>query len=398
MAVASSKPTVYVQRILEHFKIARYFKVVVGSELDGRRVNKSEVVQEALAQLFGDKPVEPDKVYMIGDRCFDVEGAHSKGIESVGVAYGYGSMEELKQAKSDYIVRTVEELRGFLLRKDEESQPQAGSREAMQMLLSILIFYFARYAGFCLAQMFFMLMDSRGPEKGLFILYSAEGVPERLTGNAAAFVSAFGFLAGAAAVSGMAKKALKQTAAEMKLFHLKRKPKKSYVLLVTAVVGAVLGLNMLLELTGITAWSASYQSVSKSQYASSLWVGLICYGIIAPIAEELLFRGILYGSLRRMRKPFLAAVISAALFGVYHGNFVQGIYAFVMGCLIVYIYEYFGGFRYAVGVHMAANLLVYCLGSIVPEDSGFVSIPVCTVCLACAAGSVYLLHKQKVRP
>ena len=55
LAVASSKPTVYVERILEHFEIREYFEAVVGSELDGRRVNKDEVVAEALKQLLGEK-------------------------------------------------------------------------------------------------------------------------------------------------------------------------------------------------------------------------------------------------------------------------------------------------------------------------------------------------------
>lgn len=120
LAVASSKPTVFVERILEHFGIRKYFKVVVGSELDGRRVNKDEVVEEALQQLFGDKPVEKNKVYMIGDRKFDVEGAKAVGVDSVGVTYGYGDMEELREAKADYIVRSVEELQRFLLRGTED--------------------------------------------------------------------------------------------------------------------------------------------------------------------------------------------------------------------------------------------------------------------------------------
>lgn len=113
LAVASSKPTVFVERILEHFGIRKYFQVVVGSELDGRRVNKDEVVREALRQLFGEKPVQRDKVYMIGDRRFDVEGAKALGVDSVGVTYGYGGMEELKEAKADYIVQSVEELHFF---------------------------------------------------------------------------------------------------------------------------------------------------------------------------------------------------------------------------------------------------------------------------------------------
>ena len=64
LAVASSKPTVFVERILKHFKIDKYFEVVVGSELDGRRVNKAEVMLEALHRFFGDKPVQFDKVYI----------------------------------------------------------------------------------------------------------------------------------------------------------------------------------------------------------------------------------------------------------------------------------------------------------------------------------------------
>lgn len=119
LAVASSKPRVFVERILEHFNIARYFQAIVGSELDGSRVNKDEVVEEALRQLFDDKPVDRSQVYMIGDRSFDVEGARKAGVENVGVTYGYGSLEELRAAKADYIVHSVEELQGFLLGEGE---------------------------------------------------------------------------------------------------------------------------------------------------------------------------------------------------------------------------------------------------------------------------------------
>ena len=108
MAIASSKPTVFVERILKHFKINSYFQVVVGSELDGRRSNKAEVVREAMSRLYKGRTIEADRFYMIGDRCFDVQGARSLGIESVAVSYGYGSLEELKEAHADYIVQSVE--------------------------------------------------------------------------------------------------------------------------------------------------------------------------------------------------------------------------------------------------------------------------------------------------
>ena len=74
LAVASSKPTVFVEKILRHFHIKQYFDVIVGSELDGTRSKKEEVVEEALKQLFEDKTPDPETVVMVGDRKFDVEG------------------------------------------------------------------------------------------------------------------------------------------------------------------------------------------------------------------------------------------------------------------------------------------------------------------------------------
>ena len=115
LAVASSKPTVFVERILAHFDIAQYFAVVVGSELDGTRAKKEEVVQEALRQLFGkDSPV-PYTAAMIGDRKFDIEGAKAHQLDSIGVAYGYALPGELQQAGADFIVESVEELTALLM-------------------------------------------------------------------------------------------------------------------------------------------------------------------------------------------------------------------------------------------------------------------------------------------
>ena len=78
-------------------------------------------------------------------------------------------------------------------------------------------------------------------------------------------------------------------------------------------------------------------------------------------AEELLFRGVIYGYLRRFMDIKLAIALSALIFGVYHMNYVQGIYGFLIGCLMAYAYEYFGEFKMAVFVHVASNVLAYCL-------------------------------------
>lgn len=393
LAVASSKPTVFVRRILEHFRIDKYFKVVVGSELDGTRTGKDEVVQEALRQLFDGKSVDTDQVYMIGDRRFDVEGAHAAHVESVGVTYGYGSMEELKEAKSDYIVRSVEELGRFLLRDAEEERQESPSQRAWRMLFPFLMFFLVRNVA---VNAFSLLLAGAGGAGGDFwVIRDESGTPVEFTGNASAIMWAAGFLAGGAAVLGTAGKMIARAAQAGKLAHIKREPGKSYVLLGGACAGLVLGVNILLELLGVTGASDVYRSVSERQFSAWLWVGLVCYGIIAPAAEELLFRGIIYNGLREFMKPAAAAVVSAIFFAGYHGNLVQGVYSFILGCFIAYAYEYFGSFKVPVGIHMAANLIVYALGQNGDVLAVIVNWPVCIVCLALAAGSIWGLCREK---
>ena len=145
LAVASSKPTVFVERILTHFGLRDAFSVVVGSELDGRRINKDEVIGEALRRLFGmqdgalqdsvsqagaehgdgqdsvqsggdtDQGIRYDEILMIGDRKFDVEGAHALGIRCVGVTYGYAQPGELEEAGADYLADSPDRLSELLL-------------------------------------------------------------------------------------------------------------------------------------------------------------------------------------------------------------------------------------------------------------------------------------------
>ena len=130
LAVASSKPEVFVEKILSHFGIRGYFTAAVGSELDGRRIRKDEVVLEALCRLGVSTEEEAERYLkdghfttdhqmhsscaMVGDRKFDVEGAKAMNLVSVAVTYGYAQGDELQLAKPDYIVDTVEELQKVL--------------------------------------------------------------------------------------------------------------------------------------------------------------------------------------------------------------------------------------------------------------------------------------------
>lgn len=107
LCLATSKPLIYARRILESFSLDSYFSVMVGSELDGTRNYKDEVIGEVLRQL-GDPP--RNEVLMIGDRHQDVEGAKAWQIASLGVGYGFAEVGELEMAGADYFADSVEDL------------------------------------------------------------------------------------------------------------------------------------------------------------------------------------------------------------------------------------------------------------------------------------------------
>lgn len=106
LAVATSKKEETAVRILEHFGVAQYFEVIGGDKREAGRDNKAKVIEYVLETMRADK----GDVIMVGDRKFDVEGAHAIGIPCIGVEYGYGSREEFLACGADCIVATVEEL------------------------------------------------------------------------------------------------------------------------------------------------------------------------------------------------------------------------------------------------------------------------------------------------
>lgn len=107
LAIASSKPKVFVEKILNYFDIAPYFAAVSGATLDGSISTKAQVVEQALQLLsVSDK----SKVVLVGDRKHDVEGAQSCGIDCVGVTFGFGGFQELQQAGATHIVQNWSQL------------------------------------------------------------------------------------------------------------------------------------------------------------------------------------------------------------------------------------------------------------------------------------------------
>jgi len=136
-------------------------------------------------------------------------------------------------------------------------------------------------------------------------------------------------------------------------------PVWKYVLLLLGTVAISYGMNYLFTVTGFIENSESYQNVVKSQYDVAVGIGLGLYCIVSPLVEEVIFRGFLYGRMRVSIHKIGAVLVSALLFGVYHGNLVQGIYGFCMGIIYTLVYEKYQNFYLAVFMHAITNLVAY---------------------------------------
>lgn len=109
VGLATSKPVEFAHRILDYFGLTPYVDVVSAAPMkETHHASKKELIAAAL-------PGQYTRACMVGDRLFDVEGAHDNGIEAVGVTYGYGAREELERAGADKIAASVEELSELLL-------------------------------------------------------------------------------------------------------------------------------------------------------------------------------------------------------------------------------------------------------------------------------------------
>ena len=110
--LATSKPTIFAEKILSYFNLDHYFTTIAGSNLDGTRVEKREVIAQVLEENDGLKAKEAT---MIGDRKHDIIGARAWNIDAIGVTYGYGSLQELQEAGSTMIAASVPELQKLIL-------------------------------------------------------------------------------------------------------------------------------------------------------------------------------------------------------------------------------------------------------------------------------------------
>ncbi len=140
----------------------------------------------------------------------------------------------------------------------------------------------------------------------------------------------------------------------------KAKPAAYLITTVIAFASSV-GLNILLILTGFVGKSESYKQVAEKQYGVAFGVGFFIYGVISPIVEEIVFRGLIFNKMKKYYPMWISVIVSALLFGAWHGNLVQALYGTCMGILLAYTYEKFKDFKIPCMFHAVANIAVYTI-------------------------------------
>ncbi len=145
--------------------------------------------------------------------------------------------------------------------------------------------------------------------------------------------------------------------------------------------------SYLIGLLRLSSLSGSYGETAQMLFSPPVWLQLLALGAVIPMAEELIFRGFLYSGLRENMSVLTSALFSSAVFGLFHGNIVQGVYGFGVGLVLCWCYEYGGkrGLMCSWAVHGAVNaasVIMSLLFKEIQEDLSFLFLAaVSGICL-----------------
>ncbi len=176
---------------------------------------------------------------------------------------------------------------------------------------------------------------------------------------------------------------------------------KKYIYIVGISIPFSVGLNNLILLSRITEYSKSYQETAQTMYEPSVWVQLLCLGILIPIAEEYVYRGLMYQRMKSYLSPRTAMILSAILFGINHGNTVQNIYGIFCGILLAWVMDKYHSLWAPILAHIVINVTALCLTELRVFQwmlAKVVRVGVVTVACAAVASTIYLVVKEMGSP
>ena len=137
----------------------------------------------------------------------------------------------------------------------------------------------------------------------------------------------------------------------------KKSPVWTYIAIVLMSAALCLGINNLLFISNLASLSTGYEQTMEALYSPSLGIQIICLGILIPLCEELVFRGLMYKRLREYAGFIGAMLYSSIVFSFMHINIVQAVYAFFMAVVFAFVYEKYGSVKAPVVAHISANIV-----------------------------------------
>jgi len=141
---------------------------------------------------------------------------------------------------------------------------------------------------------------------------------------------------------------------------------RRYIYVVLAAVGMTTAFNLGVNAFELFRYDIDYAQIARGIYSEPLYMQLLVIGFLMPIAEEMMFRGLIYERLSHYGSEKASIILTSILFGVYHGTMIQMLYAFVFSLLMLYAYKRTGTFLAPVVFHIASNLSSLALNQLNP--------------------------------
>lgn len=182
----------------------------------------------------------------------------------------------------------------------------------------------------------------------------------------------------------------------------KKAPYTQYIWILLFGTAFCFGMNVIIIMSGLAMKDTTFISSSEVIYSEGIVVMLLCQGVIVPIAEELMFRGVLFKRCREQMRFFGAAFSVSCFFAFIHGSVTQLAYTLILGMFLAYFYEKFGSLKAAVFLHMLVNVISIVItktGVLVWICSDLMRMAVCVVvCAFIGAAAFVKIQRIEEKP
>ena len=169
-----------------------------------------------------------------------------------------------------------------------------------------------------------------------------------------------------------------------------------FIMAIVGGAGVSIALNIVIALTNMAGKDTAFVEVNDLITSNPLIVTIICAGILIPIVEEIIFRGLIFNRIKHQYNFVAGLLISSLLFGIYHGNIVQGIYATLLGIFLGFAYHKTKSILIPIFIHMGGNtfVLIYAKLGENEENIGFLVVTVAISIIFALIGTIYFINRK----